>query len=81
MLIDCYTRFLALVPTSREVSIPSQSSSPRADAKVRRIIVQGAVKEFEDHSRASNKSEVAGVGRVVLGGFDVKRGTVAGGGR
>ena len=69
VLIDCYTRFLALVPTSREVSIPVAELFSKADAKVRRIIVQGAVKEFEDHSRASIKSEVAGVGRVVLGGL------------
>ena len=33
------------------------------------IIVQGVVKEFEDSSRGGVRSEVAGVGKVVLGGL------------
>jgi len=31
--------------------------------------VQGVIKEFEDSSRAGLKSEVAGIGKVILGGL------------
>lgn len=41
----------------------------QADKRVRRIIVQGVVKEFEESSRMGVRSEVAGVGKVVLGGL------------
>jgi len=36
---------------------------------MRKIIVQGVVKEFEDSSRSGVKSEVAGVGKMVLAGL------------
>ena len=69
VLIDCYTRFLALVPTPRECSAPVAEMFNKADAKLRKIIVQGVVKEFEDHSRSHVKTEVASIGKVVLGGL------------
>ncbi|KAH6604466.1 hypothetical protein Trco_006173, partial [Trichoderma cornu-damae] len=69
VLIDCYTRFLALVPSPRECSTPIAELFAKADSKIRKIIVQGVVKDFEDHSRMHVKSEVAGIGKVVLGGL------------
>ncbi|EHK25813.1 uncharacterized protein TRIVIDRAFT_31850 [Trichoderma virens Gv29-8] len=69
VLIDCYTRFLALVPSPRECSAPIAELFTKADAKIRKIIVQGVVKDFEDHSRSHARSEVAGLGKVVLGGL------------
>jgi hypothetical protein len=69
VLIDCYTRFLALVPSPRECSAPIAELFTKADSKIRKIIVQGVVKDFEDHSRMHVKSEVAGIGKVVLGGL------------
>ncbi|RFU81988.1 hypothetical protein TARUN_218 [Trichoderma arundinaceum] len=69
VLIDCYTRFLALVPSPRECSTPIAELFTKADSKIRKIIVQGVVKDFEDHSRVHVKSEVAGIGKVVLGGL------------
>lgn len=68
-LIDCYARFLALVPTPRECSATVAELFTKADVRVRKIIVQGVVKEFEDCSRANVRSEVANVGKVVLGGL------------
>ena len=41
----------------------------KADARVRKVIVAGVVHEFEDASRQGAKSEMAGVGKVVLGGL------------
>jgi hypothetical protein len=69
VLIDCYTRLMSLVSGPRECSPTVAEMFTKADARVRKIIVQGVVKEFEDSSRVGVKSEVAGVGRVVLGGL------------
>jgi len=69
VLIDCYTRLMSLVSSPRECSPQVAEMFTKADARVRKIIVQGVVKEFEDSSRVGVKSEVAGVGRVVLGGL------------
>ena len=69
VLMDCYTRFLTLVPTPRECSAPVAELFNKADSKLRKIIVQGVVKEFEDHSRSHVKTEVANIGKVVLGGL------------
>jgi len=69
VLIDCYTKIMSLVASPRECSPVVAEMFTKADARVRKIIVQGVVKEFEDSSRGGVKSEVAGVGRVVLGGL------------
>jgi hypothetical protein len=69
VLIDCYQRLLSLVPTPRECGGPVAELFTKADSKVRKIIIQGVVKEFEDTSRTGLKTEVANVGKVVLGGL------------
>ncbi|KAK3328335.1 hypothetical protein B0T19DRAFT_187729 [Cercophora scortea] len=68
VLIDTYQRLLSLVPTPRECSGTVAELFTKADGKVRKIIVQGVVKEFEESSRAGVKTEVANIGKVVLGG-------------
>jgi hypothetical protein len=69
VLIDCYQRFLALVPTPRECSVPVAELFSKADGRVRKLIVQGIVKDFEEQSRSHVKAEVASIGKVVLGGL------------
>lgn len=69
VLIDCYQRFLQLVPTSKECSAPVAEAFSKADAKIKKLIVQGVIKDFEDQSRSSVKSEVANIGKIVLGGL------------
>ncbi|KAM3452634.1 hypothetical protein MY3296_004372 [Beauveria thailandica] len=69
VLIDSYSRFLALMPTPRECSAPVAELFAKADAKVRKIIVQNIVKDFEEHSKAHIRSEVANIGKVVLSGL------------
>ncbi|KAH7259496.1 uncharacterized protein BKA55DRAFT_639538 [Fusarium redolens] len=69
VLIDCYTRFLALVPSPRECSAPVAELFTKADSRVRKIIVQGIVRDFEEQSRSHVKTEVANIGKVVLGGL------------
>ncbi|RGP66985.1 hypothetical protein FLONG3_8643 [Fusarium longipes] len=69
VLIDCYTRFLALVPSTKECSAPVAELFTKADSRVRKIIVQGLVRDFEEQSRSHVKTEVATIGKVVLGGL------------
>jgi hypothetical protein len=69
VLIDCYTKLMGLVSSPRECNPTMAEMFTKADARVRKIIVQGVVKEFEDSSRVGVKSEVVSVGRVVLGGL------------
>jgi hypothetical protein len=69
VLIDCYTKLMSLVSSPKECNPTMAEMFTKADARVRKIIVQGVVKEFEDSSRAGVKQEVGNVGRVVLGGL------------
>ncbi|KAK8071178.1 hypothetical protein PG997_011381 [Apiospora hydei] len=69
VLIDCYTRLMSLIPSARECTPPIAELFTKADARVRKIIIQGVVKEFEDSSRAGLKQEVSNVSKVVLGGL------------
>ncbi|KAG5986166.1 hypothetical protein E4U54_005566 [Claviceps lovelessii] len=69
VLIDCYSRFLALMHSPRECTGLVAELFTKADSKLRKIIVQGVVKEFEDHSRGHVRTEVASIGKVVLGGL------------
>lgn len=69
VLIDCYTKLMSLI-SSPNLCTPSIAELfTKADARVRKIIVSGVVKEFEDTSRGGVKTEVANVGKVVLGGL------------
>ena len=69
VLIDCYTRILNLIPSPAMCAPGTGEIFAKADAKVRKIIVSGIIKEFEDESRKGAKSEFAGLGKVVLGGL------------
>ncbi|KAK3957009.1 hypothetical protein QBC32DRAFT_201623 [Pseudoneurospora amorphoporcata] len=69
VLIDTYTRLLSLVPTARDCTGTVAELFTKADAKIRKIIVQGVIKEFEEQSRAGVRGEVGAIGRVVLGGL------------
>ena len=69
VLIDCYTKLMALIP-SPTVCIPGTGELfAKADGKLRKVIIMGMNKEFEDASRAGAKAEFAGLGKVVLGGL------------
>ncbi|KAI9811629.1 MAG: hypothetical protein M1827_005378 [Pycnora praestabilis] len=69
VLIDCYTRIMSLVSSPTMCGPGVAETFAKADAKVRKLIVAGVVKEFEEASRSGVKTEVAAVGKVVLGGL------------
>jgi hypothetical protein len=69
VLIDSYTKVMGMI-SSPSACVPGVGEMfAKADAKVRKIIVGGIVKEFEDACRGGVKGEVAGIGKVVLGGL------------
>jgi hypothetical protein len=68
VLIDCYSKIMSLC-TPETCTANVGDLFGKADARVRKIIVAGVVREFEDASRSGTKTEVAGVGKVVLGGL------------
>lgn len=76
VLIDCYTKILSLLSTPESIvaaggGVPSTVGElfNKADARVRKIILAGVVREFEESCRQGVRSEVGGVGKVVLGGL------------
>lgn len=69
VLIDCYSKLMTLLPTPKDCTPIIAELFTKADSKVRKIIIQGVVKEFEESSRAGLKQEVTNVGKVVLGGL------------
>jgi len=76
VLIDCYTKILSLLSTPESIvnaggGLPSTVGDlfNKADAKVRKVILAGVVREFEDGCRGGVRAEVGGVGKVVLGGL------------
>ncbi|MCJ1389231.1 hypothetical protein MMC18_002087 [Xylographa bjoerkii] len=69
VLIDCYTRITSLISSPAVCSPAIVEGFTKADARLRKVIVAGIVKEFEDASRSGAKNEIAGIGKVVLGGL------------
>lgn len=69
VLIDAYSRLLSLLSSPRDCNAAVAELFTKADARVRKIIVQGIVKEFEDSSRNGVRTEVANVGKIVLSGL------------
>lgn len=71
VLIDVYMRIATLASSPEKIAMQPGLAEifAKADARVRKVLVYGIVKEFEEATRAGVKAEMAGVGRVVLGGL------------
>ncbi|KAK5133949.1 hypothetical protein LTR08_007069 [Meristemomyces frigidus] len=68
-LIDTYTNLLSLVSGPDLCSPAVGDAFAKADKAVRKILVSNIVQEFENTTRHGVKGEVAGLGKVVLGGL------------
>lgn len=68
-LTETYTNLLALIPNPDLCSAAVGDAFVKADKSIRKILVANVMREFEDNSRANIKTEVAGLGRLVLGGL------------
>ncbi|KAL9131027.1 MAG: hypothetical protein Q9217_000913 [Psora testacea] len=69
VLIDCYTRVMDLIPSPAAITPGTGEIFAKADARLRKVMVAGVIKEFEDASRSGAKAEFVGLGKVVLGGL------------
>jgi hypothetical protein len=68
-LIDTYAKLIELI-TGPESCTPSVGVEfGKADKAIRKILVANVVREFEDSTKAGVKGEVAGLGKLVLGGL------------
>ncbi len=69
VLIDCYTKIMGLVNSPETCSPGIGELFLKADSKVRKIVVAGVVRDFDDASKQGIKAEMAGIGKIVLGGL------------
>lgn len=69
VLIDCYMRIATLISSPEKCGPALAEVFAKADARLRKVIVAGIVKEFEDSTRTGVKAEINGVSKVVLGGL------------
>jgi hypothetical protein len=69
VLIDCYSKLMDLV-SSPAVCVPGlMEIFSKADGKMRKVMFAAAVKEFEEATRSGIKTEIASIGKVILGGL------------
>ncbi|KKZ60392.1 hypothetical protein EMCG_04875 [[Emmonsia] crescens] len=69
VLIDCYKRLIALVSEPSVCSVVVAEMFNKADSRLRKVMIAGVVKGFEDASRNDVKLELMGVNKVLLGGL------------
>ncbi|ROT35487.1 hypothetical protein SODALDRAFT_283601 [Sodiomyces alkalinus F11] len=68
VLVDTYTKLLNLMPSPAVATAPVAELFAKVDGRMRKII-HGTIKEFEEQSRSHMKTEIANIGKVVLGGL------------
>jgi len=68
-MIETYSNLLNLITTPEQCSPTVGEAFAKADKSVRKILVANVMREFEESTRNGIKSEVAGLGKLVLGGL------------
>jgi hypothetical protein len=68
-LIETYSNLLNLITTPEQCSPTVGEAFAKADKSVRKILVANVMREFEETTRNGIKGEVAGLGKLVLGGL------------
>lgn len=69
ILIDTYDGLMQILPGPEACNPAVNEAFIKADRMLRKILVQNVVQEFGDNTRKEVKSEVAALGKVVLGGL------------
>jgi hypothetical protein len=74
VLIDSYARITQLISDLPEsgpgsTAIGAGDLFSKADGKVKKLIVSGMMREVEEKAREGVRGEIAGIGKVVLGGL------------
>ena len=68
-MVETYSNLLNLITTPEQCSPTVGEAFAKADKSVRKILVANVMREFEESTRNGIKSEVAGLGKLVLGGL------------
>lgn len=68
-LIDAYAKLMDLVSGPESCTPSVGDAFGKADKAIRKILVANVVREFEDQTRAGIKQEMAGLGKLTLGGL------------
>ncbi|KAK5729474.1 hypothetical protein LTR17_011894 [Elasticomyces elasticus] len=68
-LIDTYANLLSIISGPEACTPMVGEAFAKADKAVRKILVANVMREFEDGTRQGVKTEVAGLGKLVLGGL------------
>ena len=69
VLIDAYQRLMQLLSSPGICSPGISDLFNKVDSRLRKVMVGGIIREFENASREAAKKEMMGVQRVVLGGL------------
>jgi hypothetical protein len=69
IMIETYSNLLNLITTPEQCSPTVGEAFAKADKSVRKILVANVMREFEETTRNGIKGEVAGLGKLVLGGL------------
>lgn len=69
VVTDCYKTMQGLVKSPATVEPGAAELFQKVDGRVRKLLIAGMVKDFEVASRQGARSEMAGVGKVVLSGL------------
>jgi hypothetical protein len=67
VLIDAYQRILHMVSSPSVCTIAVGEVFGKADARLRKVLVAGVIKDFEGAARECARREILGVQKVVLG--------------
>lgn len=67
MLIDTYQRLLQILHAPSACNATIMDIFGKADARIRRVMVGGIIKDFGEAARENAKKELGGVQKIVLG--------------
>ena len=66
VLIDCYSTLLGLVQSLDISAHTVEDLFTKADAKVKKLLINNLIRDFETGSKQGLRGEIAGVGKIVL---------------
>lgn len=68
-LVDTYAKLIDLVSSPDTCSPAVGDWFTKVDKTLRKVLMSGVVQEFAENTKSTAKSEVAGLGKLVLGGL------------
>ncbi|EME84020.1 uncharacterized protein MYCFIDRAFT_195192 [Pseudocercospora fijiensis CIRAD86] len=68
-LVDVYAKLMEIIGGPDSCTAAVGDAFAKADKAIRKILISNLVREFEDNTRAGMKGEIAGLGKLTLGGL------------